>query len=177
MKGSLIPWFYSLYVSDMQELPCSVPRRSSEALAHRAALHMARFSASRARRSAGDSSFSCPASSSGLCIRSRSWCRRSALAVRTGAAGSGSPGLSLPGRETVTGTLWGPPRLTCPGVAALSTWLGATSTGCRGMGEDTEHREVSRKEFLAGRGLDLEQPAKGRGLKSGPSNPTHSESL
>lgn len=71
-------------------------------MSHRAALHIARFSASRARRSAGESSFSWLLSSSGLCMRNRSWCRRSALAVRTGATGSPAPaysGLSLGQRE------------------------------------------------------------------------------
>lgn len=70
-----------------------------------AARHSARFSASRARRSAGDSARS--AGSSGLCTRSRSWWRRSALAVRTGtlpprgAAGEGGLGLVGTGHRVV----------------------------------------------------------------------------
>lgn len=53
-----------------------------------AALHMALFSASRARFSAGDRSLSPAGASSGLCILSRSCCLRSALAVRMGAPDS-----------------------------------------------------------------------------------------
>lgn len=70
---------------------------------HRAARHRARFSASRARRSAGESSFSWALSSSGLCTRSRSWCRRSAFAVLTGTLHSpplGEAGISLIRQET-----------------------------------------------------------------------------
>lgn len=55
---------------------------------YRAARHMALFSASRARFSAGDRSLSGATASSGLCMRSLSLCRRSAFAVRTGAADS-----------------------------------------------------------------------------------------
>lgn len=65
-------------------------------LLYLAALHMALFSASSARFSAGDKSLSADTLSSGLCTRILSWCLRSALAVRMGAADSpGYTGIRL----------------------------------------------------------------------------------
>lgn len=56
---------------------------------------MALFSASRARFSAGDRSLSGARASSGLCMRSLSWCLRSALAVRMGAESPEYAGIRL----------------------------------------------------------------------------------
>lgn len=65
-------------------------------LLYLAALHIALFSASRALFSAGERSLSRATLSSGLCTRILSWCLRSALAVRMGAATSpGYTGIRL----------------------------------------------------------------------------------
>lgn len=107
---------------------------------HLAALHRARFSASSARRSAGDRARS-GTGSSGLCMRIRSWWRRSALAVLTGAlppARSGDPGPGLRAEQGRVGL--GRPAGAAPG-RQQSRW--ALTLPC-GLGRPKEAPRARR---------------------------------
>lgn len=104
-----------------------------------AALHMALFSASRARFSEGERSLSPAGASSGLCILSRSCCLRSALAVRMGAPDSpGYTGIRLEEGEEHTMSKHTAHTTHFRRLGSVITSLGDASH-CRDYDADNQH--------------------------------------